>query len=492
MRLPEDECGFETSCRLKMKSIKRFLVLLIALSLCVAVAQNESPGYRLKPGDVVRVRYLLRAGALNEPNAIVVGDNLDMRLEVPPTGDLVLPYVGAIAAVGRTVQAVEDEVSARLRERFRLAEAFVVLESVRRETFSIIGEVSRGGQFELIPGTTLRQALALGGETTRRPELLRAALFRQGKPRLEFDLYEVQAADSPLGDEVLQPGDVISIQTKRQMRVWASGFTRVPGEVAVEQGTTLRQLVANVGLPQVSVDEERVEVTLQRSGQTLLRATLRDVRAGVSRDIELQDGDYVAIAPEETDRVWVFGAVGRPGQYDVPKGSNVLQAIAAAAGADPTATLKIVEVLRGQQVQPLDISATSPSPDDKRFPVEEGDIIYVRPNARRVVVLGEVSSPGLLMLPDDMQPRISDALALAGGLTRRGPATRVSIVRVQPNGEVVRIPVDFSRYLKNAEAQFNPEVLPGDVVMVGETPRVDIQVAINLTLGLLGIRNFLR
>lgn len=479
-----------------MKSVKRWLVLLVTLSLCVAVAQNESPGYRLKPGDVVRVRYLLRAGALNEPNAIVVGDNLDLRLEVPPTGDLVLPYVGAIAAVGRTVEAVEGEVSARLRERFRLAEAFVVLESVRRETFSIIGEVSRGGQFELIPGTTLRQALALGGETTRRPELLRAALFRQGKPRLEFDLYEVQAADNAFGDEVLQPGDVISIQTKRQMRVWASGLTRVPGEMAVEQGTTLRQLVANVSVPQVSLDdlhaEESVEVTLQRSGRTLLRATLRDVRAGASRDIELQDGDYVSIAPEETDRVWVFGAVGRPGQYNVPKGSNVLQAIAAAAGADPTATLKIVEVLRGQQVQPLDISATSPSPDDKRFLVEEGDIIYVRPNARRVVVLGEVNSPGLHMLPDDMQPRISDALALAGGLTRRGPATRVSIVRVQPNGEVVRIPVDFSRYLKNAEADFNPELLPGDVVMVGETPRVDIQTIISLTLGLLGIRNFLR
>lgn len=479
-----------------MRLFQRVLLLLVTGSLCFAVAQDEAPGYRLKPGDVVRVRYLLRAGTLNEPNSIIVGDNLDLRLEVPPTGELVLPYVGDVAGVGRTVKEVESEITARLRERFRLAEAFVVLESVRRDTFSIIGEVSRGGQFELIPGTTLRQALALGGETTRRPELLRAALFRQGKPRLEFDLYEVQAADNPLGDEALQPGDVISIQTKRQMRVWASGFTRVPGEVAVEEGTTLRQLVANVGAPQISLDdlhaEERVEVTLQRAGRMLFRSTLRDVRAGVASDVVLQDGDYVAIAPEETDRVWVFGAVGRPGQYDVPTGSNVLQAIAAAAGADPTATLKIVEVLRGNEVRALDISATSRSPEDKRFPVREGDIVYVRPNARRVVVLGEVNAPGLHMLPDDMQPRISDALALAGGLTRRGPATRVSIVRVQPNGEVIRIPVDFSRYLKNAEAEFNPEVLPGDVVMVGETPRVDIQTVISLTLGLLGIRNFLR
>ncbi|MER3413454.1 MAG: hypothetical protein C4341_04300 [Armatimonadota bacterium] len=479
-----------------MKLVRHVLVLFVTLSLCIAVAQNETPGYRLKPGDVVRVRYLLRAGTLNEPHSIIVGDGLDMRLEVPPTGDLVLPYVGGVASVGKTVEEVGRTLTTRLRERFRNAEAFVVLESVRRDTFSIIGEVSRGGQFELIPGTTLRQALALGGETTRRPELLRAALFRQGKPRLEFDLYEVQAADSTLGDEALQPGDVISIQTKRQMRVWASGFTRVPGEVAVEQGTTLRQLVANVAIPQVSIDnlhaEEHVEVTLQRSGQTLVRATLRDVRAGIARDLELQDGDYVAIAPEETDRIWVFGAVGRPGQYNVPAGSNVLQAIAAAAGANPTATLKIVEVLRGEQVRSLDLSATSPSQEDKRFTMQEGDIIYVRPNVRRVVVLGEVNSPGLHILSDDMQPRISDALALAGGMTRRGPATRISIVRVQPNGEVIRIPVDFSRYLKNAEAEFNPEVLPGDVVVVGETPRIDVQTVMSLTLGLLGIRNFLR
>ncbi|MER3466735.1 MAG: hypothetical protein C4340_06450 [Armatimonadota bacterium] len=131
----------------------------------------------------------------------------------------------------------------------------------------------------------------------------------------------------------------------------------------------------------------------------------------------------------------------------------MLQAIAAAAGANPTATLKIVEVLRGEQVRSLDLSATSPSQEDKRFTMQEGDIIYVRPNVRRVVVLGEVNSPGLHILSDDMQPRISDALALAGGMTRRGPATRISIVRVQPNGEVIRIPVDFSRYLKNAEAE---------------------------------------
>lgn len=465
-----------------------FLSLLVAFGIAQRVG---APDYQLKEGDILRIRYALRVGAVG-----ATPDTLELRVEVPPGGMLTLPYAGAVQAAGRTVSEVEAELTAKLRRRFKLAEGFVVLEAIRKETFSIIGEVTRGGQYELVPGTTLRQALSLGGETTRRPELLRAVVFRNGKPSIEFDLFDVQATDNPAGDLKIEAGDVISIQTKRQIRVWASGLTRAPGEVTVEEGTTLRQLVATVGLPQVSASdlyaEERVQVSILRNGQQVFLRNLRDVRAGDYRDLPLQDGDYISIAAEPTQRVWVFGAVARPGQYDLPPSSTALQAIAAASGATSTATLSIVEVLRGDEVVALDLSATSPKPEDKRFALREGDIVYVRPNTRRIAVLGEVNRPGLHVIEDNMDPHVSDAIALAGGLTKRGPATRVSILRVQPNGEVERIPVDFSQYLNRGKEEFNPPIQPGDVVMVGETNRIEVQAIVNLALGLLGIRNLLR
>jgi protein involved in polysaccharide export with SLBB domain len=206
----------------------------------------------------------------------------------------------------------------------------------------------------------------------------------------------------------------------------------------------------------------------------------------------LEDGDYISIAAEPTDRVWVFGAVVRPGQYDLPQASTALQAIAAASGATGQATLSLVEVLRGNDVIPLNLSASSPRPSDKRFSLREGDIVYVRPNVRRIAVLGEVANPGLHLIQDDLDPHVSDAIALAGGLTKRGPATRVSILRAKGNGEVERIPVDFSRFLKEGRGEFNPPIQPGDVVVVGETNRIEIQAIMNVALGLLGIRNLLR
>jgi protein involved in polysaccharide export with SLBB domain len=467
-----------------MNILKTLLAVLVAALACSSAAD-----YRIKEGDGLTVRYVFGVEGVADLGPA------QATLEVPPGGVVSLPYVGEVRAAGQTVGAMQAEVTQRLRKRFPLSECFITLSSIRPAFFSLIGEVKKGGQFPLAPGMTLREGLSLAEGYGRRPELLQATVFRQGRVYKSFDLFGVAAGEDPLGAEPIQPGDVLSIQTRRQLRVWVAGWAKETGEVSIEEGTALKELIARVAsvpagnAAQPAERREQVLVTVVRGGTQVTRESLFDVESGKAAATTLSDGDFVTIAPRESVRVWVLGGVARPGQFDVAVGSTAIQAVAVAGGSKAEATLTDVTLMRAGKSLNLDLSKNSPRSEGKTTTLEAGDILIVGANNRRIAVLGQVNAPGLHTLNDEIEPRISDAIALAGGWTKRGPANRVWIVRTSVDGSVAKLPVDFSKFLFKGDAAFNPRVYPGDVVMVGETPRIEIGDILGVAFGLIGIRN---
>ncbi|GMV37978.1 MAG: hypothetical protein AMXMBFR61_24860 [Fimbriimonadales bacterium] len=461
-------------------------VCALATLLCIACGLGWADGdaYRLRVGDSLTVRYLFC------PEGQEQKDPPEMRLTIPPGGVLTLPHVGQVQAEGRPVLEVQNDVGERLRRLFPLGQCTILLTGIRPSYYSIIGEVKQGGQFELPPGLTLREAVAQAGGTLRRPELLLASVYREGRLYKEFDLFSIGTGDDAVARELIQPGDVVSIQTKRQVRVWLSGQFQQPGERAVEQGTTLRQALADM-VPAKSDRPERLVVTVTRHGAEVLRTTLYDVQTGRTPEFPVQDGDFVAMAPEETNRVWVFGPVEQPGQYDLPVGSTLVQALSVAGGAKPEASLRDIRILRGKETLRADLRDPRQM-EQAPLTMVEGDIVVVRENTRRFAVVGEVRQPGLFVMRDDTETRLSDALALAGGLTKRGPAGRITLIRVSSDGTVSRIPVDFSKYLKSADASSNPLIVAGDIVVAGETPRIELADVAGAVLGVVGLWGLVR
>lgn len=447
------------------------------------VASGALGAYSVREGDTLSIRYVLGIEDL-----ALVGP-VQMEVQVPPGGMITLPYAGDVVAATRTVSELQAEITRKLSNRFRSPEAFVVLSKVRQDYYSVIGEVTNGGQFPLEPGLTLREALAQAKGYTRRPETLRAVLFRRGKPAQEFDLFGVSASPSRLGDTVLQPGDVISIQTRRQERVWLSGFAGGVGAKTVEGGTTVQQLVADAAPPVQR--SEKTFVTVIRAGSPAFRASVYDLTHGRIAPFSIADGDFISLAPEESVRIWVFGAVSNPGQHDIPASATVALALAESGGAKPEASLRRVRLLRAGGSREVNL-VPGQSLDDASTPVLDGDILVVPENMNRVAVFGEVVRPGVHTLRDEFDAHLSDAIALAGGLTKRGPANRIWILRATGDGKTQKIPVDFSRFLKNGEADFNPLLQPADVIMVGETPRLEFTQVMSGLLGLIGISNFLK
>jgi len=92
-------------------------------------------------------------------------------------------------------------------------------------------------------------------------------------------------------------------------------------------------------------------------------------------------------------------------------------------------------------------------------------VLQVR--SRQVSVLGEVLRPGRYAL-DETRTRLTDVLALAGGITPTGD-TIVSIISAR-NDKPSKLTIDVSTMVRNADMSANIEVESGDTVFVQRAP----------------------
>lgn len=193
----------------------RYVIALLGLLLSVAQVQAQD-GYRLKPGDVLRIEVLEDA-------------SLNRETLVLPDGSVSLPLAGLVPAGGRTIDAVQADIAARLAPNFAASPtvfvgisqlaappAAVVGGPVAANTISVflMGESARPGQIEVAPGSTLLQVLAASGGFTPFAAKKRIQL-RRGSSVYSFDYTAVEKAGGTGFDTVVSEGDVIVIPTRR-------------------------------------------------------------------------------------------------------------------------------------------------------------------------------------------------------------------------------------------------------------------------------------
>lgn len=98
-------------------------------------------------------------------------------------------------------------------------------------------------------------------------------------------------------------------------------------------------------------------------------------------------------------------------------------------------------------------------------PIVTITVLQIR--SRQVSVLGQVARPGRYVL-DDAGTRLTDVLALAGGIAPNGDS-RVTIVSASEGGAVKR-EVDITRIYRNSDSSANVELRNGDTVVVERAP----------------------
>jgi protein involved in polysaccharide export with SLBB domain len=119
------------------------------------------------------------------------------------------------------------------------------------------------------------------------------------------------------------------------------------------------------------------------------------------------------------------------------------------------------------------VDATAASPQ-KTFPIESGDVVFIERNERTFYVLGEVAKGGVYPIKDGQTVRVTDALAMAGGLANRGTMRRVYLAHPGEDGKVEIKQFNLDDYLKFGDLESNPIVQPGDSLFFGQPKGVTL------------------
>ena len=171
--------------------------------------------------------------------------------------------------------------------------------------------------------------------------------------------------------------------------------------------------------------------------------------------------------------VSVIGAVRRPGVYQIPGRTTLLEVLALAEGLNESAGSSIFVVRRTVGPPALQDSLTTqdfasllrgPSGDvlevdlnalldagrtEANIEVLPGDIVQVRP-AGLVYVVGEVNRPGGFTIPPGAPITVLQALAMAEGLGRTANADGAVIVRQAEDGSRHEVAIDLEQVLKGS------------------------------------------
>jgi polysaccharide biosynthesis/export protein len=236
----------------------------------------------------------------------------------------------------------------------------------------------------------------------------------------------VAAPVAPVADYVVGAQDVLTIAVYGQNDL--NGQFRVDGD-----GTFTFPLVGRVKAGNLTVRQLEGEMT------RLLKEFIREPQVSVTV------GQY------KSRRLFIVGEVRSPGTYVLTGNMSLIEAIALAGSALPTASGDALIVRGGVNgangagptlptadrvaAERVDLEALQRGDLEQNVALRDGDTIFI-PRAETVFLVGQVKNPG--SYPIKRGTTVLQALALAGGATDRGAANRVQIERLQ-KGEKVKV-----------------------------------------------------
>lgn len=191
-----------------------FVLAVVMAPLAVTPPAEAQAGYRIQPGDTLRVE-VLEDSALNRD------------LLVSPDGRVSMPLAGTLRAAGRTVEQVESVIAEQLAPGFAVdPTVFVALTGIRETEdptdtifIHVIGQANQPGVLEVRSGSTLLQAFAAMGGFNRFAATRRIQLRRVDSAGVErvfsVNYREVERGAIGAGAIRLIDGDVIIVPERR-------------------------------------------------------------------------------------------------------------------------------------------------------------------------------------------------------------------------------------------------------------------------------------
>jgi protein involved in polysaccharide export with SLBB domain len=478
------------------------LVFLSALALAVSVFGNGAPPAKIRIGDELTV-YVFGESGQDSDSALTKQSGIQMSggYVVQSDGAIYIPRLGRLEVSGETVETAGKALIKKLKSIYRDPFATLSIKRQRQQEIFVVAAGSSNttakGVVELQPETDLRAVYAQAG-IEKEADLLNVSVFRGGKKIVTESAADLTNGRSGAWNGPLESDDIVVIEPRPYIRVWVLGIVKSPGRIMLAEGDDVYKAIAQAGdvtsapaptLNQPSILRSEMTVTVRR-GPKLTRLPL--IPDNSRAPFALEDGDTISVQPPAQVRVLFSGESKVTGEGVFNQGTT-LGAALNANGITPNGSLRRVLLFRQGVATVQDVSPSADGHTANLGPeLEQGDVVFVPKNERVFYVFGEVNKVGRYPLEDNRIYRLSDAIAISGGLTANGSNRHVSVGRRGPDGKIIVTEYHLDQYLKDGSLAANPVLEPDDMVYVDHPKGLTLTAvtqAITAALFLESIRN---
>jgi polysaccharide biosynthesis/export protein len=191
---------------------------------------------------------------------------------------------------------------------------------------------------------------------------------------------------------------------------------------------------------------------VQVAGLTPAEAANAIERALVEGHYVLTPHVSVTLDQTVTQNVTIMGQVRSPGSYAIGTPRPILDVLSLAGGLTDVADRKVTIQRHGTKERSLFLVSNSANAElDANITIFPGDTVIV-PKADVVYILGDVDRPGgIAMVTNDSKLSALQAITLAGGTPPNAVPSHARLIRKQPDGSHVEIPLQLSAMQKGKQ-----------------------------------------
>lgn len=312
----------------------------------------------------------------------------------------------------------------------------------------IKGPVRRSGLFEVKPKESIEDLIRFAGGFSDRAYQQYISLRRSTGTEMKVDdigqdFYE---SFSPQDGDVYTVGEILE---RYENRIQITGAVYRPGEFALTEGMTLRDLIEKAGGLRGDAFTKRATLFRTRPSlnQEVISVNIQGVMDGSIPELPLQREDVLNIASiydiQEEHFLTISGEVNQTGIYSYAESMTVADLVLKAKGFKESATNSFIEIARrtkedtNGEIAEIHIIEIEPNlglqPENAAFVLRPFDHVFVRKSPgfqreRVVKVEGEVNYPGEFVISNSNE-RISDLLRRSGGLNQFAYPKGATLIR---------------------------------------------------------------
>jgi polysaccharide biosynthesis/export protein len=267
--------------------------------------------YIVGPGDEVKI---LLWGRVNAQHSLVVDRN----------GNITIPQIGPVQVAGMSFERMSQQLIQQANQIVG-ANIDITMGSLKSIPIFVLGDVKRPGAYTVGSFATITEALLTAGGPSGIGTMRNIQLKRKDKVITTFDLYDLFLKGDKSKDLILQAGDVVFVPVAGPI-VGIAGNVKRPAIYELRDKFDLGILFALAGgiMPTAYTQQIQIERIIKAERQTVLDINDKDLTR--AQHIMLQDADMVKIfniVDRETNVVFLYGNVKRPGKYEYKNGMRI-------------------------------------------------------------------------------------------------------------------------------------------------------------------------